>query len=59
MDIQLDKPNYFPGDFVNATVNIKSKKPIKGDLIQIEVIGKEKAIYQDLTNSEKNKEYKH
>lgn len=44
---------------MNAIVNMRSKKPIRGDFIQIEVIGKEKAIYLDLTNSENNKEFNH
>lgn len=58
MDIECDKPCYFPGDTVKAIISIKSKKPIRGDYIQIEVIGKEKAIYQNFVDTEASKEYR-
>ena len=53
-------PNTFlAGDTVSALVTIRSKKPIKGDYIQIEVIGKEKAIYQNFTDPEGAKDFRH
>lgn len=59
IDISCDRPCYFPGDTVSAQVSIRSKKPINGDFIQVEVIGKEKAIYQKFADPEGNKDYKH
>ena len=59
IDINCDKPSYFPGDTVNALVSMRSKKPIDGDFIQVEVIGKEKAIYQAFQDPESNKDYRH
>lgn len=58
MDIECDKPCYFPGDTVKAIISIKSKKPIRGDYIKIEVIGKEKAIYQNFVDTEASKEHR-
>lgn len=33
IDINCDRPCYFPGDTVTAQVSIRSKKPIRGDFI--------------------------
>lgn len=59
IDIFCDKPCYFPGDTVNAHVTMKSKQPIRGDFIQVEIIGKEKAIYSSFVDPESSKDYRH
>jgi hypothetical protein len=59
IQIICDKPQYFPGDTVNAVARINSKKTIRGDFIQVQVLGREKAIYTSFVDSELNKEYRH
>ena len=59
IEIKLDKPHYFPGEMLTAIVVLRSKKEIIGNWINLEVIGKEKAIYDSHTDPEARKDFRH
>jgi hypothetical protein len=58
IEIQLDKPSYFPGDVVDAVIILKSKEAITANSIWISIIGKEKAVYTDLVNRDNSKDFR-
>ncbi len=53
MYLHLDKPIYNPGEMVNGTIYLRNSAPIDVSIIDIEVIGKEKARwYEERTRTE-------
>ena len=58
MNITFNKPHYFEGEFVEGKISIKSDRPIPGDFISLEVVGKEKVEHQDGYDSSKVRSYR-